>query len=119
MEAIMIDMYDFGVIVIDGKEYNRDLIILPTKVIEGWWRREGHNLALEDLKELVDLDSPPEVLVVGTGYSGMMNVPEDVEDHLRRIGIEVIVEPTRNACRTFNTLLIKGRRVASALHLTC
>jgi hypothetical protein len=115
----MIDMYEFGVIVVDGRKYTRDLIILPTKVMEGWWRREGHNLTLEDLKELLDLDASLEVLVIGTGYSGMMNVPEDVEESLKERGIEVIVEPTRNACQTFNTLLGEGRRVAAAIHLTC
>ncbi|MGQ9543930.1 MAG: Mth938-like domain-containing protein [Candidatus Bathyarchaeia archaeon] len=115
----MIDMYEFGVIVVDGKRYVKDLIILPGKVLEGWWRREGHNLTLEDLKELLEMKVPPEVLVVGTGYSGMMNVSREVEDHLRFKGIELIVKPTRHACQIFNSLLRSKRMVTAALHLTC
>ncbi|RLI41160.1 hypothetical protein DRO69_11945, partial [Candidatus Bathyarchaeota archaeon] len=64
----MIDSYDFGVIVIKGKRYTSDVIVLPEKVIDGWWRKEGHSLHMEDLKEVIEREPKPEVLVVGTGY---------------------------------------------------
>jgi len=45
-----IDYYDFGVIIVDGRKYSRDLIITPKRIISNWWRVEGHKLCLEDLK---------------------------------------------------------------------
>ena len=115
----MIESYSFGVIVIDGKRYTSDVIVLPERVISGWWRKEGHRLAVEDLKEVLEVEAKPEVLVVGTGYSGLLRVPREVEQHLKREGIELVAQPTREACETFNRLLSQGKRVAAALHLTC
>ena len=112
----MIDSYDFGRIVINGKRYNSDLIVFPDKVRDGWWRKEGHRLHVEDLKDV--LEAKPEVLVVGTGYSGLMTVPPETRKYVESEGIELIAQNTREACETFN-LLVKSRKVVAALHLTC
>ena len=113
----MIEDYSFGRIVIDGKTYRQDVIVYPDRVKSDWWRREGHSLCLEDLEEV--LRDPPEVLVVGTGYLGLMRVPREVREKLEEMGIRVVVEKTGKAYRTFNKLLSEGRRVVAALHLTC
>jgi len=113
----LIDEYSFGRIVIDGKTYRQDVIVYPDRVKPNWWRREGHSLCLEDLEEV--LRDPPEVLVIGTGYVGLMKVPREVREKLEEMGIQVVVEKTGKAYRTFNKLLSEGRRVVAALHLTC
>jgi len=113
----LIEDYGFGRIVIDGKTYRQDVIVFPDRVKSDWWRKEGHSLCLEDLKEV--LEDPPEVLVVGTGYVGLMRVPREVREKLEEMGIRVVVEKTGKAYRTFNKLLSEGRRVVAALHLTC
>lgn len=113
----MIESYYFGQIVVNGKRYTSDLIIFRSHVRDGWWRVEGHRLSMEDLEEVVE--AKPEVLVVGTGYSGLMRVPEGVRRRMASMGIELIAEPTRKACETFNRLLRSGKRVVAALHLTC
>ena len=113
----MIESYDFGSIRVRGRNYSSDLIIFPDHVRPNWWRKEGHRLCIEDLEEVVN--RKPEVLVIGTGYSGLMRVPEEVKRYMAERGIEVIVQPTKDACETFNRLLRSGRKVAAALHLTC
>ena len=113
----MIDSYRFGEITVEGVRYTRDLIILPGGVRPNWWRREGHRLSLEDLEEV--LREKPEVLVVGTGYSGLMRVPKELVERLREEGIEVMIQRTGEAWKTYNRLLGEGRRVAAAFHLTC
>lgn len=113
----MINSYRFGEITIDGVRYSRDLIILPNSIREGWWRRKGHRLHIEDLREI--FEERPETLIVGTGYSGLMKVPRDVMDRLKEAGIEIIIQRTGEAWKTFNKLLHEGRRVAAAFHLTC
>jgi len=115
----LIDSYDFGVIVVNGKRYTTDVIISPDRVRDGWWRKEGHRLHLEDLQEVVEAKSRPEILVVGTGYSGIMRVPDEVVKELSSRKIALLAQPTKQACRTFNELLGSGRRVVAAFHLTC
>ena len=68
-----IDSYQFGTIKIDGVEHHKDVIILPDRVISGWWRKSGHNLHPDDLKDV--LDNPPEILIIGRGSDSRMQVP--------------------------------------------
>ncbi len=113
----MIDSYSFGRIVIGGRSYSADVIVFPDRVIDNWWRKEGHRLYVEDLKEV--LEEKPEVLVVGTGHSGLVKVLAETKNHVESMGIELIIEPTREACETFNDVMRSGRKVVAALHLTC
>ena len=115
--APRVEAYSFGEITIDGRRYTSDVIIRPDGVLDNWWRKEGHSLCLEDLQRALEVE--PEVLVIGTGYSGLMRVPRGLVEELKARGIEVIVETTREAWRTYNRLAEEGRRVVGAFHLTC
>jgi len=112
-----IEHYEFGKIVINGKEYNRDVIVFPDRAMDNWWRKEGHNLCLQDIKEIIDYN--PGILIIGTGYYGFMNVSKEVIRALNEKGIEVRIAKTKEACKVFNELVEKGRKVVAALHLTC
>ncbi len=110
-----IDSYSFGRIVINGKAYTSDVIIYPGRVDGAWWRREGHLLQREDLAEA--LKAKPEVLVIGTGYSGVMRVPRELVEQIARQGIAVKVERTSKAVEVYNEL--EGAKTVAALHITC
>ncbi|OGW00115.1 MAG: hypothetical protein A2W75_00490 [Nitrospinae bacterium RIFCSPLOWO2_12_39_15] len=111
-----IDSYSFGNIVIDGKSYSSDVILLKDRVIPNWWRKEGHELCLGDLKDIeIEKD---EALIVGTGASGMMKVLKEVRDYFNSKGVKVIEERTDEACKTYNSLC-DSQNVSAALHLTC
>ena len=112
-----IDHDPFGQIDIEGLSYDADIIVFPEHVQARWWRQEGHRLALEDLATV--LAEPPEVLVVGTGYDGRMQVPEETLHGLRRAGINVRVADTGAAVEVFNRLQQTCARRVAALHLTC
>jgi len=60
----------------------------------------------------------PEVLVIGTGASGLMKVLPEVEQALEPQGIKLIDQPTDEACQTYNRLC-QSQKVVAALHLTC
>jgi hypothetical protein len=110
--------YSFGRIRINGKEYTNDVIVSNDRVINPrWWRKEGHNVHLEDIDEI--LGAKPEIVVFGTGSGGVMRVSKAVLDELRRRGIEVIQQLTSQAVQTFNRLVGEGKRVVLAAHLTC
>lgn len=111
-----IDDYSFGKIVIEGKYYTSDVIIYPDRVNSNWWRKEGHELAVQDIEEV--LREKPEILIVGTGSPGLMKVSSQTELRLRDEHIELIAKPTREACGIFNRLT-STRRVVACLHLTC
>jgi hypothetical protein len=49
-----IDYYEFGRIVVDGRQETKDLIILPHRVVRNWWRLDGHALVLDDLAEVLE-----------------------------------------------------------------
>lgn len=114
----MIESYHFGRIVIDGQTYSSDVIIYPDRVEADWWRIEGHSLHPDDLRHVVA--ARPDILVVGTGNSGLLRITPATETHLRAEGIQLVVQRTAQACRTYNQLAGAGRlRVVAALHLTC
>ena len=112
----IIDSYQFGLIVVNGKKYISDVIIFPDGVRDNWWRKTGHQLCLEDIAEV--LTENPEVLVVGTGSPGLIEVLAEVRQVVEAQGIELIVEATDKACHTYNRVCCSRRSVA-ALHLTC
>ena len=93
----MIDSYTFGRIVIDGKEYTRDVIIYPDRVDRSWRRKQGHELAPEDIPEI--LKFKPETLVVGQSHDGCMEIAPETKRVLE--------------------LAKTGGRAVAALHLTC
>jgi hypothetical protein len=111
-----VDSYEFGAIVIDGQSYRNDLLIWPGRIKSNWWRRESHFLQLDDVAEA--LAANPQVLVVGQGAYGRMEVDPALAVYLRDRGIDLEAHPTREACQVINALAGK-RRLAAALHLTC
>ncbi|HFC98539.1 MAG TPA: hypothetical protein ENJ40_08815 [Thermosulfurimonas dismutans] len=113
----MIEAYRFGEMVIEGRAYRRDLKIIEGRVHPDWWRKEGHLLQPEDLEDV--WAARPEILVVGTGASGVMRVDPRVKEKAASLGIELEAYPTSRAVERFNQLQAQGRRVAGAFHLTC
>jgi hypothetical protein len=107
--------YEFGRIVVDGREETKDLIILPDRVVRNWWRHDGHALDLDDLADV--LDELPSHLVVGTGADGRMRPDPDTIQQLQERGVTVEALPTGQAVRRFGQL--DPARAAAALHLTC
>ena len=40
-----ISAYRFGKIHIDGRAYSSDVIITPERVVDTWWRKQGHSVS--------------------------------------------------------------------------
>jgi hypothetical protein len=112
----MIDAYDFGRIVVDGNAFTTDVIIFPDRVMDEWWRKDGHVLHVEDVELIVK--EKPEVLIVGTGKYGVMRVSPQTREYIESKGIELIIEPTEKACEIYNEIS-QDKKVVAALHLTC
>lgn len=116
MPVHTIDDYQFGKITIAGISYNKDLIILPSRIIGGWWRKEGHVLQMEDLVKV--LEAKPQLLVIGQGVYSRMRITPQVERALEAAGIAWVALPTDEACQEYNRRAA-DQEVAAVLHLTC
>jgi len=107
--------YHFGRIEVDGVPYEQDLEILLQEV-RAWRRKEGHRVYSEDLAGV--LAEGPQVLIVGTGYTGLLRVTPMAERLVRDRGIELDVLRTGEAVDAYNELAPR-KRVCALLHLTC
>lgn len=113
----MIESYSFGSIVVDGRKFTSDLIIYPDGHIDAfWWRKNGHRLASEDIDELIR--SGPDVIIAGTGSSGLMKPEKELEKLLQQRGIEFVSVLSRKAVKIYNDLSSK-KNVGACFHLTC
>ena len=102
---------------VDGKTYTTDLKIIGDTVKDNWWRRDGHRLLSDDIVDI--LESRPDVLVVGTGYSGNLYIPANLRRDLAERGVRLLSERTAEAVELFNRHWNQEENVAGAFHLTC
>ncbi|MGA1868852.1 MAG: Mth938-like domain-containing protein [bacterium] len=112
----MIDSYSFGHVKINGKVYTSDVIIYPERINSSWWRKEGHNLCMDDIQEIIEYK--PEILVIGKGTPGLMRVSPNVQREIEAQGIGVYIAKTAAAVEHYNTIY-KIKKAVAALHLTC
>ncbi|KAI0638500.1 DUF498-domain-containing protein [Trametes polyzona] len=90
-------------IFLDGKVF---LWNVPEKLWDGW--KSEH---FEIFETVVP---KPEILLLGTGERVEM-LPPALRQYLTKVGVQIDVMNTRNACSTYNLLAEEGRRVAAAL----
>lgn len=114
---MVIENYSFGRIVIDKKTYHSDVIIFPDgRIKDSWWRETGHRLSEKDIEDLIE--TRPDIIIAGTGASGLMIPRKDLKEQLSQKGIEFRAAPSKKACKLFNELVGK-KRVGACFHLTC
>jgi len=102
---------------VDGERYCKDLKILGDKVHGNWWRREGHSVNVDDLKDI--LSGGPDIMVIGKGYAGFMEISDSLRAALKHGNIELITGTTPEAVKAFNSLQGQGKKIGGAFHLTC
>ena len=116
-----IDTFNFGFIVVDGRQYTYDVVILPDGTVQereaGKARLGSHTISGDDVRKVVR--EQPQVIVIGTGTSGMARLSRDAEDYLRQAKLNPLVLPSPEAVEKFNRLVGEGKRVAALLHITC
>ena len=108
----MINSYTFGSITINNQKFTKDLIIFPDYITSNCRRKNGYFLTEVDITEIID--SKPEVLIIGTGASGLMKVYDKIKDKLKSLGIEIIIKKTADAVIEYNRIY-KDKKVVAAL----
>jgi len=120
----MIEEYHFGSITIDGKIYNHDVEVRWTGEVLPWDFRERHVIDVEEVKRAIEQN--PDTIIIGTGESGLAKVTERAKEEIKSKGIELIIDITEQATKTFNIIKEesveeegKQRKVIGLFHLTC
>ncbi len=122
-----IEELTWGRFVICGEEHaqtselrigkGKDIRILGTKVTR-WKERDGHVLKKSMITGVYD--EKLDVLVLGVGIEGAIEVPDKVRRDVAEHGIaELVIERTPDACRVYNERQRAGQRVALLAHGTC
>lgn len=89
------------------------LLLLPGGAVP-WRVADVGQISFEALKPLLRACSNNELVLLGTGETGVMP-PGAVLDTLAHAGLGVEAMSTAAACRTYNALVVEGRAVAAAL----
>jgi len=113
----MIEEYHFGSLTINGKSYDYDVEVRWTDEVLKWWRQESHVIDVEDVKRAIEEN--PEVIVIGTGESGMAKVTNRAKEEILSRGIRLIIEKTPQAIKSFNQRKEEKKRIIGLFHLTC
>ncbi|MFX1536238.1 MAG: MTH938/NDUFAF3 family protein [Promethearchaeota archaeon] len=118
----------FGSIMVSGKTYNHDVCLFVgestlqkrdkshSKHIHG--HRELSRWELEKL-----LEGKPEVLLIGTGQSGILPMSKETQTWLESVkqeqNFQLIQDITPNILAKANKLLKSGKKIAGIFHVTC
>lgn len=118
-----IEHFSWAKFIIRGREHSRfkgagkDILIVGDEV-EEWKDMGGHHLTPSSVDCIEGNDL--EVLVIGNGVSGMVDISGSVIRRTKELGIsEVIILHTPKACSTYNEAYKEGKKVALLAHGTC
>ncbi|MEH6404043.1 MAG: Mth938-like domain-containing protein [Sneathiella sp.] len=109
----LINSYGNGGFRISGERYEGSVLIVPENTCL-WSLTEIGDLSVPSLQPILDAKPPVEILFIGCGAS-MVFIEESVRKPLREAGITIESMDSGAAVRTYNVLLLEGRRVAAAL----
>jgi hypothetical protein len=118
-----IEHFSWSAFVIGGEEHSTEAgvgkdVRLVGQDASPWRERKGHRLKKSMITGVYDQDI--DVLVIGIGVHGAITCPDKVKRAIHEHGIsELILQPTPQACATYNELFHKGRKVALLAHGTC
>lgn len=111
---VIIDSVSFGEAKVDGKTYYSDVVV--------WWDGKvemvvkNHQFGMNELLNL--LKKKPDVVVLGTGLEGCVEILEEVEQEIENKGLLFFVEKTPNALEVFNAMVNEGKKAVAFLHVT-
>lgn len=112
----MIDNYTFGEFTINGKKFRSNIVLINNSVKPGRYL-ENHELLIKDFDEI--LAANPEIVIIGTGASGVVKPSEEIKNEIESEGIQLIIEKSGEAIKTYNKLLKQKKKVAAFMHNTC
>lgn len=112
----MINEHKFGFFRINNKPYYGDIKILDKKV-KTWDNREHHDLNLNQIKDLLEIN--PNVIIIGTGNSGLLKMSTEAQAAVLSKRIELFAGKNTDAIQKYNEAISKNKKIAALFHATC
>jgi len=109
-----IDSTYFGSVVIDGRKFDTDMVVCWDGDLRE--RQKSHVFEKREFEDLMMKD--PEVIIIGTGQSGLVKVDPSTDIAAKLGGIDIIVAKTPIAIQEFNKL-VKKKKAIAVIHVTC
>jgi hypothetical protein len=112
---------EFGKITVNGKTYNKDILVDVNGTILGRtdismrYYGNHHTICREEVKDLIE-SQKPQFLIIGTGQFGACRLEESIPKVCERNNIKLIMKKTPEAVKEFNNL--SGKKLA-LFHITC
>lgn len=119
---IKIDSVEWGKIVVGGREY-KQILVVGEKVFERDSEKlhqlfgTTHRIGDWEVEELIK--GKPEIIVIGTGWEGILEVSEKLRAKSEELGIEIKILRTPEAVEKYNKLVEQGEKVNALIHTTC
>jgi hypothetical protein len=116
------DSSKFGQVTINGKIY-RDVLVIGELVKERDDDRliaevgGHHRLGNFEVEELTA--NNPELVIIGNGTNGDVEVGEAPREEFKKKGIELKILKTPAAILEFNKMVSQGKKVNALIHTTC
>jgi uncharacterized protein len=98
---------------VNGFSYAGGIIVLPERTVD-WPVGALSDVSLDSLAPVIAADPKVEVLLLGTG-AAMALPPKALREALAAAGLAMDAMDSKAAARTYNLLVMEGRRVAAAL----
>ena len=111
----LINSVRFGEIKIKGKTYYSDVVVDWEGNIE--LRKKSHVFDINEFTRL--LERKPELIVIGTGFSECVKIPEEVIEISKEKGVKLFPEQTEKAMDVFNAFVSEKRKAIAVIHTTC
>jgi hypothetical protein len=114
---IKINSIEFGSITINNKKYNSDVIVSYKGSVQRVNTQLRHLISRREFNLM--LAEEPEIIVIGTGIEGDMQVSLEVQKLAEQKKIQLLTFLSSEAVKRFNQLYESGKKVVAFIHTTC
>jgi uncharacterized protein len=113
-EGYVITAYERDSVSINGKVFNKSLIVTPSQLNDNWSINTVEQLTTDHIQLILAYN--PELIIIGTGSKLIFPAIDTYAAIIKR-GIGVDFMDTPAACRTYNILKSEDRNVVAGLIL--
>lgn len=117
-----IDKVSWGKVKVDGKEYHQVLIVGNEVLERDKPKLEnlfGTTHQIGDWEQEKFLSNQPEIILIASGWSGLLRVDDKFKKKVEDARIELRVVLTPKVVGEYNRLVEEGKKVNVLIHTTC
>ena len=117
-----VNKVSWGKVKVDGQEYHQVLIIgdeVLERESDKLHRLFGTTHVIGDWEKKKLFSSNPEIILIASGWSGLVKIDEEFKNQLKEKNIELQVVLTPKVVERYNQLVKEDKQVNCLIHTTC